>query len=510
MTIPEAALHPVGPTRATNLESSLSLAIALETARTAGVYMIGRAQEKRDASIVVINGSTEHMALNRLKGIGIQAFTPTGFCGFAASDNLADAVKVTEAAARLAWLAAERGLEPNLDVFAVPPLVTGDPSAPTEAEVAGEGIYSLPDQEMRLKELNAAVRGNDCRLSVRSSFIQVRDHWQVVRSDGTDCSIPMVRARLSHEITAREGNNTATVNAGVVGMDATLLHDSVELERLARRSRRVTSLALALLTAPTLPGGSYRLVIDYGLAKGLAHEAFGHAAETDAMDTSILGTDGKFRVGERVAPDFVSILDGPLPGDYANQAISANGEIRETIHIVKDGLLHQALADTFSAGRAGVAPTGAARAESYACLPMPRMTNTRIEVRAPLPLALDFDEVTPAAIRDVLLANGLMEPGEQVLYLTGYKGGQVNTTLGDFVFNCVAIYDLADLTLYQPAIFSGKVLSVLGAIQAGIGPSLTNAPGTCGKRGQSVPSSGGCHAFLVIDAHPDVKVGGKA
>jgi TldD protein len=173
-------------------------------------------------------------------------------------------------------------------------------------------------------------------------------------------------------------------------------------------------------------------------------------------------------------------------------------------------LLNEALADTFSARRACVEPSGAARVESYACLPMPRMTNTRIEVRDPIPLATDFDDVTPAELREVLLANGLMQPGEHVLYLTGYKGGQVNTTLGDFVFNCAAIYDMADLKLYQPAIFSGKVLSVLGAILAGIGDPLTNAPGMCGKRGQSVPSSGGCHAFLVVDAHPDVKVGGKA
>jgi TldD protein len=203
-------------------------------------------------------------------------------------------------------------------------------------------------------------------------------------------------------------------------------------------------------------------------------------------------------------------VDGPLPGDFAFQPISSNGELRRTVHIVRNGLLDEALADTFSARSAGAEPSGAARVESYACLPMPRMTNTRIEVSNPLPLETDFDDVTPAQLRDILLDHGFMQPEERVLYLTGYKGGQVNTTLGDFVFNCTAIYDLADLKLYQPAIFSGKVLSVLGAILAGIGDPLTNAPGICGKRGQSVPSSGGCHAFLVVDAHPEVVVGGRA
>lgn len=491
------------PDTAYRRETERALAAAIAAAKEQDVYIIGRAQEKRDSSVLIINGRTEHLGLNRLKGLGVQAFTPNGHCGFAATDDLAAGAETAAAAARLARQAEAQALEPNREVFDLAPLKVDEVPAP---------IHPMPlsEQESRLKALNEEVRSLDPRLSVRSSFMQVQDHWHIMRSDGTDCYFQMARARLGHEITARAEGVTSTVNAGVVGLDADLLKDPDELGRLARRARRLAKLALGLLTAPQLKGGSYKLVIDYALAKGLAHEAFGHAAETDHMDTSILGKDGKFRVGERVAPEFVSILDGPLPGDYAYQPISANGEMRDTIAIVKDGVLNQALADTFTAKKAGVRPSGAARVESYASLPLPRMTNTRIEVSAPLPLETDFDDVTPEQLRDLLLEHGLMQPGEHVLFLTGYKGGQVNTTLGDFVFNCTAIYDLADLTLYQPAIFSGKVLSVLSAILAGIGESYTNAPGMCGKMGQSVPSSGGCHAFLVVDKHPDVIVGGKA
>lgn len=491
------------PDTAYRRETERALAAAIAAAKEQDVYIIGRAQEKRDSSVLIINGRTEHLGLNRLKGLGVQAFTPSGHIGFAATDDLNAGAETAAAAARLARQAEAQSLEPNREVFGLAPLKVDEVPAPVHP-------MPLSEQESRLKALNEEVRALDSRLSVRSSFMQVQDHWHIMRSDGTDCYFQMARARLGHEITAREGGVTATVNAGVVGLDADLLKDPEELGRLARRTRRLAKLATGLLTAPQLKGGSYKLVIDYALAKGLAHEAFGHAAETDHMDTSILGKDGKFRVGERVAPEFVSILDGPLPGDYAYQPISANGEVRDTISIVKDGVLNQALADTFTAKKAGVAPSGAARVESYASLPLPRMTNTRIEVSCPLPLETDFDDVTPEQLRDLLLANGLMQPDEHVLFLTGYKGGQVNTTLGDFVFNCTAIYDLADLTLYQPAIFSGKVLSVLSAILAGIGESYTNAPGMCGKMGQSVPSSGGCHAFLVVDKHPDVIVGGKA
>lgn len=484
-------------------ETTAALRDVLAAGERTGVYMIGRAQEKRDATALVINGQTEHLGVSRMKGLGVQAFTRDGHSGFAATDDLGEAGTVAERAAALAARAAERGLDANAEIFDVAPLVVDEVPPPRHPA-------DLTHVERRLKALNEEVRALDERLSVRSSFMAVTDHWHIVRSDGTDCYFQMARARMGHEITARADGKAASVSAGVVGMDALLLDDPAEVARLGRRAARQAKLALGLLDAPRVPGGSYKLVIDYALAKGLAHEAFGHAAETDAMEASILGEGGRFRRGEVVAPAFVSIIDGPLTGDYAYQPISANGEVRKTIHIVRDGVLDEALADTFSARRAGAEPSGAARAESYACLPMPRMTNTRIEVADPIPLATDFDDVTPGELRELLLAQGLMAPDERVLFLTGYKGGQVNTSLGDFVFNCAAIYDLADLKLYQPAIFSGKVLSVLSAIRAGIGDPLTNAPGMCGKRGQSVPSSGGCHAFLVIDAHPEVKVGGAA
>ncbi|MEB3223710.1 MAG: TldD/PmbA family protein [Candidatus Sericytochromatia bacterium] len=481
---------------------SQAVRLALQAAAELDAYVVARVQVRQDHGLLVINGDTEHLGQSRLRGIGVQAFTRDGHAGFAASDDLDAAADVTRQAVGLAREAARRSLTPNTAIFEVPPLVSHEPEASFVPP-------DLPRLEAALRALNAEVRALDPRLAVRTSLGQVHEAWHVGRSDGTDVSWVMQRARLSHEITARDGGRAATASAGVIGVDAGLLDDAALLARLSAQAVRQAALALRLLDAPRLRGGAYRLVIDHALAKGLAHEAFGHAAETDSMRTSILGDGGRFRRGERVAPDFVSIVDGPLPGDYAWQPISANGERRDTIHIVRDGVLDEALADTFSAAEAGARPTGAARAESYAALPMPRMTNTRIVVREPIPLADDPDTLSPEALRSLLLAHGLMAPGERVLFLSGYKGGQVNTSQGDFVFNCTAIHDLADGQLYQPAIFSGKVLSVLSAIRAGIGALRLDAPGMCGKRGQSVPSSGGCHAFLVIDAHPEVLVGGS-
>ncbi len=154
--------------------------------------------------------------------------------------------------------------------------------------------------------------------------------------------------------------------------------------------------------------------------------------------------------------------------------------------------------------------TGAARAESFRHVPVPRMSNIRITVDDPLPIDLAFEDVAPQDVRDCLARAGLLLERAPVLYLSGYKGGQVNPAKGDFVFNCSAIYELTptDIRLCQPAIFSGKVLSALGSIIAGIGQPILDAMGTCGKSGQRVPSSGGGNMFLVIDENEEITIGG--
>jgi TldD protein len=97
-----------------------------------------------------------------------------------------------------------------------------------------------------------------------------------------------------------------------------------------------------------------------------------------------------------------------------------------------------------------------------------------------------------------------------VVFLSGYSGGQVNPTTGDFVFNCKAIYVLSrdGVTFHKPAIFSGSMFSALHAVREAFGPLLLDALGYCGKWGQSVPSSGGSHYFLVLEPDPKVRLGG--
>lgn len=482
----------------------------LREALNQGVFAIGRFQNHRSLSLTVTAGVTEQIQSAAFSGMAVQVFTHEGHAGFASS-NVVDAETATALVRRAAGLArasaaldAERNTE--FRTFQSRGREQVIPPQPFPFEAA-----SIPEMEGILSVFNRGA-AYDPRLAVRTAFGLYEDDWRVVRSDGRDVSFRIPRAAAYNTISARGNGRSASGRASTSGAGLELLLDGERVQQLEKRTRSASELCSNLLEASRVKSGHYRIVIDYALAKGLAHEAFGHAAEADYMEESILGdSEGRFRTGQVVAAPFVSIEDGPITGDYAYQPVGANGEPRQQVTIIEHGVLRSALADQFSAARAGVKAVGADRAESYLHIPCPRMSNIRLIVDNPLPLDRPGDEVTPSELKAILEQNGLRQKGETVLYLTGYKGGQVDPAHGDFVFNCTGIYRLDDTgtTLHLPAIFSGKVLSALGSIAAGIGPVLADAMGTCGKRGQGVPSSGGSHAFLVINANDEITIGGE-
>ncbi len=487
---------------------SEALQVLLSAAQAEGVFVIGRVQDIRSRSFATNNGVLERVSGGQAAGLGVHVFTPDGLAGFASSDRITPTVAegLVRQAAQLARASDVLDAERNRAVFDAPPAASGV-QANTARELAAT---SVREQSDALLEANRQAMDLASGFSVRSGHAVVDEEWRVVRSDGADVSFGTPHAFARHEFTARSAAGaTATNGCAVSGADAAVLLSQDGFERLRKRAHAAVRRARAVLDAPRVRSGSYRLVLDYALAKGLGHEAFGHASETDGAETSVLARDGRLRLGEQVARRGVSVVDGPLVGDYAYQPVSANGLPRQTVHIIRDGVLESGLGDLFSAAKAGSPITGADRAESFRSRPLPRMSNIRILVDGALELAADFDELEPSDLRDLLLGAGLIERGESVLYLSGYKGGQVNPKLGDFVFNCGAIYDFADgARPHQPAVFSGKSLSALRSIRAGFGGLHLDAMGHCGKGGQSVPSSGGSHAFLVLDAHPEVLIGG--
>ncbi|HET7656486.1 MAG TPA: metallopeptidase TldD-related protein, partial [Luteimonas sp.] len=256
-------------------------------------------------------------------------------------------------------------------------------------------------------------------------------------------------------------------------------------ERLAREALRQ---ALVNLEAVDAPAGAMPVVLGPGWPGVLLHEAVGHGLEGDFTRKGTSTYAG--RIGQRVAAPGVTIVDdGTLAGRRGSLNIDDEGTPTNCTTLIEDGVLVGYMQDTLNARLMGVAPTGNGRRESFAHLPMPRMTNTYMRAGTH-----DPEEM----IRSV----------KRGLYAVNFGGGQVDITSGKYVFSATEAYLIEDGRITAP---------VKGATLIGNGPetmqrvrmvghdlALDEGVGVCGKNGQSVPVGVGQPSLLV----GEITVGG--
>lgn len=488
--------------------SSLLEALLAEAGRH-DVYLLARLQDLRRKEVVAADGSVEDTRALFSRGYGLHVFDSEGHAAFAAGDGWepGDALAALSSAIRNLESARRAGADANRAVFDAPRVTDLiDPPVPY-----GFDFKPLRDLIENALEVHEGVRGVEDGLRIRSLFSVTRDEWRIARSDGTDVSFCIPRSFLSNSLTTTNGDRASAISS-VFANSHELLLDEEQIQRSLRKAAHTAKILRRTAAAGPFPGGSLPMVMDHSLAKVLAHEAFGHAAESDAYRSSVLARNGRFRKGEDVASRGVNLIDESIPGDHAFQPYSANGLPRERATILADGRLNMGLADLFSAEEGGVPVTGAGRAESYRDIPYPRMSNIRIELDDPAPLDIDIDEeITPEQARSVLIREGFLNGQRpRVMFLNAFRGGQVNPARGDFVFNSQALFELSldGVKDYRPAIFSGSVMGALKAIRGALGDLRLDAMGTCGKRGQGVPSCGGSHRLLFLEANESIKLGG--
>jgi TldD protein len=254
--------------------------------------------------------------------------------------------------------------------------------------------------------------------------------------------------------------------------------------------REAVGSAIINLDAQAAPAGEMTVVLGSGWPGILLHEAIGHGLEGDFNRKGSSAFAG--RIGERVAAKGVTVLDdGTIADRRGSLNIDDEGNTSQRNVLIEDGILCGYIQDSMNARLSGVAPTGNGRRESYAHVPMPRMTNTYM---------LNGDH-TPEEII------GSMKKG---LYAINFGGGQVDITSGKFVFSASQAWWVENGQLKYP---------VKGATLVGNGPdaltrvsmigndmALDSGVGTCGKEGQSVPVGVG-QPTLRIDG---LTVGGTA
>ena len=333
-------------------------------------------------------------------------------------------------------------------------------------------LKSLADQDKidLLKRVDAATRKLDSRIEeVMVSLVAAYDNVLIANQDGSLVADirPLVRMNVS-VIMVEDGRREQGSMGGGSRSDYRYF---LENDRAFEYGREAVRQAQVNLQAEAAPAGNMTVVLGPGWPGILLHEAIGHGLEGDFNRKGTSAFSG--RVGERVASDLCTVVDdGTLAGRRGSLSVDDEGTPTQNTVLIEKGILKGYMQDKLNARLMGVNPTGNGRRESYAHLPMPRMTNTYM-----LPGESEPEEI----IRSV----------KKGLYARNFGGGQVDITSGKFVFSASEAYLIEDGKLTRPvkgATLIGNGPDVLTKVSmVGNDLQLDSGVGTCGKDGQSVP-----------------------
>lgn len=338
--------------------------------------------------------------------------------------------------------------------------------------VADDPLVSLSadDKVAMLHRAESAARAVDPRIvHVVASLAGSHETILVVDSaGGWSADIrPMVRINVS--VLAASGQRRESGVSGGGGRNTYTLF--AEPERIEGYAREAARQALINLEAEDAPAGMFPVVLGPGWPGVLLHEAVGHGLEGDFNRKGTSAFTG--RIGESVASSLCTVVDdGTLPGRRGSLTVDDEGHPSQYNTLIENGVLVGYMQDRLNAGLMDMPRTGNARRESYAHLPMPRMTNTYM-----MPGESDPEQIISSV--------------DKGIYAVHFGGGQVDITSGKFVFSASEAYWVENGKVSHP---------VKGATLIGSGPEVLNRVsmvgndlgldggiGVCGKEGQSVP-----------------------
>ncbi|MFZ1639944.1 MAG: metalloprotease TldD [Candidatus Contendobacter sp.] len=418
-------------------------------------------QARRAESWALEDGQVKSASHAIQQGVGVRAVSGEK-TGFAYSDEIV--LPALLEAATAARAIARHGGGGQLRVWRTarrPALY--EPLDPLETLSAEAKVHLL-------ENVDAEARRQDPRVTqVMVGLAATQDTILVAGSDGTLAGDvrPLVRLNVS-VIVEQHGRREqgSSGGGGRVGYGYFLDED-----RALGYAREAVRLALVNLEATAAPAGTMTVVLGPGWPGILLHEAIGHGLEGDFNRKGTSAFSG--RLGERVATPLCTVVDdGTLAGRRGSLNVDDEGTPTQYTTLIERGVLKGYLQDKLNARLLKMAPTGNGRRESYAHLPLPRMTNTYL-----LPGQHDPAEIIASV--------------ERGLYAVNFGGGQVDITSGKFVFSASEAYLIENGRVTRP---------VKGATLIGNGPDVLTkvamvgndlqfdaGVGTCGKDGQSVP-----------------------
>ena len=440
-------------------------------------------QYSRSEAWSLEEGIVKSGSFNIDEGVGVRAISGEK-TAFAYSDDITSAALGTAAEAVRAIAAAGQQKRAK--------------ATPTSGKKPGHALYVPHDplasldataKVKLLERLESYARGEDAR--VTQVMAHIAGEYEVILVAGSDGRLaadirPLVRVSISVIVEGEGGKREQGSSGGGGRTDYSYFSDEI----LRRYAKEAVHQAVTNLGAKPAPAGTMSVVLGSGWPGILLHEAVGHGLEGDFNRKGSSTFSG--RVGTRVASKGVTVIDdGTIPDRRGSLNIDDEGNPTQRNVLIEDGILKGYMQDSLNARLMGVAPTGNGRRESFAHLPLPRMTNTSM---------LNGDKSVDEIIKSV----------KKGIYAVNFGGGQVDITNGKFVFSMSEAYMIEDGKVTYP---------VRGATLIGSGPEAMNqvsmigddmrldpGVGTCGKDGQSVPVGVG-QPTLRIDG---LTVGGTA
>ena len=356
-------------------------------------------------------------------------------------------------------------------------------------------LQSLPREEKiaLLHRVDNVARAEDPRVQeVSASITGVYELILVAATDGTLAADVRPLVRLSVSVLVEEDGRRERGSSGGGGRSGyeyflELVDGDVRADAFAKEAVRM---ALVNLSAVAAPAGSMPVVLGAGWPGVLLHEAVGHGLEGDfnRRGTSVFSG----QMGQLVASELCTVVDdGTISGRRGSLAIDDEGVPGQYNVLIENGILKGFMQDKMNARLMGLAPTGNGRRESYAHLPMPRMTNTYMLAGKSSP-------------------QDIISSVEYGLYAPNFAGGQVDITSGKFVFSTSEAYLIENGKITKPVKGATLIGSGIEAMQqismVGNDLALDKGVGVCGKEGQSVPVGVG-QPTLKLDS---MTVGGTA
>ncbi len=419
-------------------------------------------QYSRQESWSLEEGQVKSGSRHIEQGVGVRAIAGEK-TGFAYSDEivlpaLLDAATAARAIARggqeqTAALAARNGSTLSLYEPADPLLSLEDAAKVALLERVEQEARRL---DPRVKQVMASLGG-----SQETIF--------VMRSDGVMAADVRPLVRLNVTVIVEQNGRRETGSSG--GGGRTDYGYFLTEDRALSYAREAVRQALVNLEASPAPAGTMQVILGPGWPGILLHEAIGHGLEGDFNRKGTSAFAG--RLGEKIAAESCTVVDdGTVPGRRGSLNVDDEGTPTQNTVLIERGVLRGYILDRMNARLMGMAPTGNGRRESYAHLPMPRMTNTYM-------LA---GETPPEEI---------LASVKKGLYAVNFGGGQVDITSGKFVFSASEAYLIENGRIGRPvrgATIIGNGPDVLKRVaMVGNDLALDTGVGTCGKDGQSVP-----------------------